>query len=70
MTGSLELDPRDGLQPVAGLFLNLPNDLDFKRTAVPWIVSEDISSRMNLVSRCSDTLEVLSIRNFLSDMFS
>ncbi|KAF9780797.1 hypothetical protein BJ322DRAFT_283637 [Thelephora terrestris] len=64
-TGSLELDLRDGFQIVISRLLDLPNGLRFKRLTVPWLVPEDVASTTSLVSRCSNTLEYLSITNFI-----
>ena len=66
LTGSLKLDLKDGLQSVTDRLLDLPDGLHFKSVTVPWLVPEDVASTTNLVSRCSETLEYLTITNFLS----
>ncbi|KAF9780836.1 hypothetical protein BJ322DRAFT_1112234 [Thelephora terrestris] len=65
-TGSLELCLMEGIYPTSLLLLDLPNGLHFTTISVLWLSDHDIGSTMNLVSRCSDTLESLEITNHLS----
>ena len=69
-TGSLELRLMEGIYPTVLLLLDLPNGLHFTAIAVPWFSDRDVESTMDLVSRCSDTLESLTITNCLSGTFS
>ena len=60
LTGSLELSSFGGIRPAARRLLDLPNSLRFTKITV-WCLSEDAESTTDLVSRCSDTLESLTI---------
>jgi len=61
-TGSLELMMRTGgLRPVARRLLDFPDGLHFATIQVSCINEEDARSATDLVSRCCDTLETLSI---------
>jgi len=68
-TGSLELRVLGGIQSATRLLLDLPDGLHFTRIAVRWLYEDDIESTMDLVSRCSDTLEYLGITNFFPGTF-
>jgi hypothetical protein len=69
LTGSLELYMKWGIHPITYRLLDLPNGLHFKKITVSLLSLHDIGQSMNLVSRCSDTLESLSITNLLSGAF-
>ena len=60
LTGSLILRAIGGVYPAARRLLDLPNGLRFTKIVVECI-DHDVESTMDLVSRCSDTLESLSI---------
>lgn len=68
-TGTLELRVLEGIQSITRLLLDLPNGLRFTKIAVRWLYEEDVEPAMDLVSRCSDTLEYLNITNFLPGVF-
>lgn len=68
LTGSLELR-MVGIQTITSGLLDLPNCLCCKRIAVEWIFPSDVGSTMDLVSRCSDTLESLKITDSLTGVF-
>jgi len=59
-TGRLGLDMVGGMRSVVRRLLELPSGLHFSKITMTY-VDEDVESVMNLVSRCSDTLESLSI---------
>lgn len=44
--------------------LDFPNGLQFEKIAAEWTVLEAVESTVDLVSRCSDTLEHLEITNY------
>jgi hypothetical protein len=60
LTGSLALRTFQGFQPVARQLLDLPDGLHFAKITVE-CYAKDAESTMGLVSRCSDTLESLSV---------
>ena len=72
LTGTLELRPRriGGIESAIYLLLHLPNGCHFKGIVVPWQSDSDVKSTMDLVSNCSNTLEVLDIENRITRMFS
>ena len=61
LTGSLELYVDWGIDSVTHRLLDFPNGLHFKRIVVRVSYHQDVGSVSDLVSRCSDTLESLSI---------
>jgi len=64
LTGSLELRGMvEGMQSITRGLLDFPNGLHFTTIIVTWIVEEDVWSTVDLVSRCSDTLQSLTIMN-------
>lgn len=67
LTGSLELK-LVGISDMVHQLLDLPNGLHFKRIAVLWTMEEDVRPTMDLVSRCSKTLESLEITGDLTGM--
>lgn len=69
-TGSLELRLKEGIYRTVHLMLDLPNGLHFTSIGVQWLSDRDIEATMRLVSRCSNTLESLSITNYVSGAFS
>ena len=60
LTGSLNLNMFEGIRPLVCRLLGLPNGLRFTEVIVTSL-EEDIKSTNDLVSRCSDTLESLSV---------
>ena len=60
-TGSLELFLWGGMSPIASQLLALPSGLHFRRLKLTLRRGGDISSTMELVERCSSTLETLEI---------
>ena len=70
LTGFLELRLEGGIQSLVSQLLDLPSGLHFKRIAVQWLVQEDVVSTVDLLSRCSHTLEFLEITNCLAGMLS
>jgi hypothetical protein len=60
LTGSLDLRSFTEIRPTARGLLDLPDGLHFSKITVGCF-TEDVESIMGLVSRCSDTLESLSI---------
>jgi hypothetical protein len=60
LTGSLNLNIFQGISPIVRQLLNLPGGLHFAKITV-WGIDADAKPTVNLVSRCSDTLESLSI---------
>jgi hypothetical protein len=60
LTGSLALRTFQGFRPVAHRLLDLPDGLHFAKITAE-CYAEDAESTMGLVSRCSDTLESLSV---------
>jgi hypothetical protein len=69
LTGSLELRMVEGIQPIAHRLLNLPNGLHFTKIVVTWFFVGDVPLTMDLVSRCSDTLQFLDVVNEPSGEF-
>lgn len=61
LTGSLTLRLMGRIRHFTFRLLDLPNGVHFRRIVVEWMVPEDAESTMDLVSRCSDTLESLEI---------
>jgi hypothetical protein len=59
LTGFLDLSMFGGIRPFAGRLLSLPNGLHFTKIAVR--LDEGIHSVIDLVSRCSNTLESISV---------
>ena len=66
LTGSLELRMIEGIRSTANRLLELPSGLHFKTIKVSWLSGEDAMSTIDLVSRCSDTLESLDIAHYLT----
>ena len=60
LTGFLDLRCFGEIRPTARRLLDLPDGLHFAKITVE-CYTEDVNSIMDLVSRCSDTLESLSI---------
>jgi hypothetical protein len=60
LTGSLELKALKGIRPAARRLVRLPGGLHFTRIKIVSI-KEDVESTMDLMSKCSDTLESLDI---------
>jgi len=66
LTGSLKLHSADeGIQSITRGLLDFPNGLHFTKITVAWTVKQDVGSTVDLVSRCSDTLQSLTIMNIL-----
>jgi len=62
LTGSLELrSMAQGIQSITRGLLDFPNGLRFTKITVSWIVKQDVGLTVDLVSRCSDTLQSLII---------
>jgi len=59
-TGCLDLDIDRGVRPVVRQLLELPSGLHFSKISMTYD-DEDVELEMDLVSRCSDTLEYLGI---------
>lgn len=66
-TGSFELNLKEEIHPTVDQMLGLPNGLHFTSIAVSWYSRRDINAAMRLVSKCSTTLESLSITNYFSE---
>ena len=64
LAGSLELRGGICIQPITRDLLDFPNGLQFKKIVVGWSALGAVESTVELVSRCSDTLEYLKITNF------
>jgi len=60
-TGSLGLDMRGGMQPIARRLLSLPGHIHFRKLTLKWSREEDIPLTVAFVERCSRTLESLDI---------
>ena len=60
-TGSLELHLEQGIHSITSQLLSLPNGLHFRTISVRWFFQADIEPTMDLVSRCSDTLQSLTL---------
>ena len=69
LTGALQLRTGGGMQFVLQRLLYLPNGIHFRKIAVQWIVLPDLSSTVDLVSRCATTLKSLKIANHLEGLF-
>jgi len=67
LTGSLRM--MGNIRSTARQLCDLPDGLRFSKIMV-WCPKEDVESIMQLVSRCSGTLESLSIYYYLSSAFS
>jgi hypothetical protein len=67
LTGSLNLSARGGIRPAARRLLSLPNGLHFTKISVH--LDKGIHSVTDLVSRCSDTLESISICHYAPGTF-
>jgi len=61
LTGSLGLNIFGGMGNTARRLLDLPNGLHFRKLAFSWHYKEDLPWIMELVVRCSDTLECLDV---------
>ena len=68
-TGSLDLNIVGGVRNTARQLLDLPNGLHFRKLAIWWHCKEDLPWIMQLVVRCSDTLECLDVKCCLSSTF-
>ena len=68
LTGFLNLAVRGGIRSTTRRLLDFPDGLHFGKITVTCI-GEDFESATDLVSRCSDTLESLNIRCFLTGAF-
>ena len=62
LTGSLSLVMIRGIENTAQRLLNLSGGLRFRKFMFSWILKGDLRWIMELVVRCSDTLEYLDIR--------
>ena len=60
LTGCLDLKIVGGIRPAVRRLLELPSGLHFSKIAVTYF-SKDVEPAMDLISKCSDTLESLSI---------
>ena len=69
LTGSLDLRTPMGTRSVARRLLDLPDGLHFTKITVG-CGARDSQSITELVSRCSDTLESLTISSWFQSMFS
>jgi len=70
LTGSLELTMLLGMGNVTRRLLDLPNGLHFRELVFWWFYEMDLSSMMELVARCSDTLECLDVRCYPPGTFA
>ena len=68
-TGTLELRLEGGIRFFARQLLDLPNGPHFNEIAVEWSRIDDVELTIDLVSRCSGTLESLEISNFVPCAF-
>ena len=68
LTGSLNLKAIGGIRPGACRLLDLPDGLHFTRIAVGCL-DEDVESTMDLVLRCSDTLESFEVSYYAPGTF-
>jgi hypothetical protein len=68
LTGSLNLNIFEGVRPVVRRLLDLPDGLHFVKITVGSI-DADATPTADLVSRCSDTLESLSIDDYFPCAF-
>jgi hypothetical protein len=69
LTGSLDLSILGGMGGIARRLLDLPNGLHFRKLSLWWFNKEDLRWITELVIRCSDTLECLDVRSYLSGTF-
>jgi hypothetical protein len=69
LTGSLELRAFGEIRPAIRRLSGLPGGLHFTKVTIACL-NEDIRSTMELVSRCSDTLESLAIYHFTPGVFT
>ena len=60
-TGSLELYMARGMGPIVRQLLSLPGGLHFRKLALKWFREEEVLLTMELVDKCSHTLESLEI---------
>jgi hypothetical protein len=68
LTGSLDLGSPTGIRFVTRQLCELPNGLHFREIVVA-CPDEDVGSTTDLVSRCSDTLESISVSPCLTCVF-
>ena len=64
-TGSLELSLFGGMGSTARRLLDLPNGVHFRRLTLSLTCVEDLRWTMELVARCSGTLECLDVKYYL-----
>ena len=64
LTGTLDLRMLGGIRPAVHRLLELPSGLHFSKISVACL-KEDVGSMVDLVSKCSDTLESLSIYYYI-----
>jgi len=69
LTGSLGLNIFGGMGNTARRLLDLPNGIHFRRLAFSWHCKEDLPWIMELMVRCSDTLECLDVMCRLPSTF-
>ena len=69
LTGTLDLDIREGIGHTTRWLLSLPNGLHFRKLALSWYQEGDIRWIMEVVERCSDTLKSLHVRCHLQGAF-
>jgi hypothetical protein len=62
LTGSLELNIEEGMEPIIYLLLSLPGGIHFRKLTWTWFHEGDHLSTVALVEGCSHTLESLDIR--------
>ena len=68
LTGCLDLDITDKIRPVVHRLLELPRGLHFSKVSMTY-VDDDVELMMDLVSKCSDTLEYLGIYYYTGAFF-
>ena len=66
LTGSLELSAVGGMDPIASRLLSIPSGLKFRELKLLWNREGDILSTIELVEKCSSTLESLRIQSKLN----
>jgi len=70
LTGSLELcSMPEGIQTAIRQLLGFPNGLHFTTIKVTWDTEQDVRLTTDLVLRCSDTLQSLTIASYLPSEF-
>jgi hypothetical protein len=69
LRGTLELCVTGGIESITDRLLDLPNGLHSKRIVVSLFTLGDVRPAMDLVSRCSDTLKCLGVKNIVSGAF-